>query len=348
MNNQERMLDLILGLPEQMAEAAVIARMARLGRRRRFDKVVVAGMGGSGISGDVARCLLSDVSPVPVFSCRDYTVPVAVTERTLFVAISYSGNTEETLTAFRQAMRRKCRMLAITSGGKLERAANRAGVPVIVVPGGLPPRAALGYLFVPLLVSLERLGVCRSHKRDLTEAVGLMAEHRKKWYNKAKPIARALLDQLPVVYSTSRLLDVVAERWRCQLNENAKVMCHTNVFPEHNHNEIVGMGAPEFLAERMVVVALLDRATHPRTRLRLRHALDVTQDGYVRVVRLESEGRSALARLFSLVMLGDLVSVELARLRGVDPMPVARIAELKRRMARRRGVRPDARIRRVR
>ncbi len=335
------MPELVLGLPEQMVEATV--RIRRDGEEmpnaewrmanEETDKVVVAGMGGSAIGGDILRCLLADKCPTPVLVVRDYSLPAAVNRRTLFIAVSYSGNTEETLSSFRQARRRGCRIVAITSGGKLKRAASRFGLPLVEIPGGLPPRAALGYLFVSLLTVVERLGLARGFGKDLNEATSLMVERRKQWLCRARAIARKLEGRLPVVYSTSRLLDAVADRWRCQLNENAEVMCHTNVFPEHNHNEIVGMGAPDFLAGRTALLVLLDRTTHPRTRLRLGHVLSITKAGYATAFRLETEGRSALARIFSMVMLGDLVSVELARLRGVDPTPIPRIDELKRRMA---------------
>lgn len=328
------MFEMVLGLPGQMAEAGLTARKAALGPRRRFDRVFVAGMGGSGISADIARGLLEQETAVPVAPCRDYTIPAAVTGDSLFIAVSYSGNTEETLAAFEQAAGRGCRMVAITGGGKLAEFAGRRGVPVVSIPPGLPPRAALGYLFASLLVTLERLGVCHSYRKDIEETVGLLERRKQAWRRRARSLAGIIRDRLPIVYSTSRLLDAVAERWRCQLNENAKVMCHVNAFPEHNHNEIVGMGAPEFLPKRSVVVALVDSGTHPRTRLRLGHVLDITRGTYARAVTLESNGESALARVFSLLMLGDLVSVELAALRGVDPMPVTRIDELKRRMAR--------------
>jgi glucose/mannose-6-phosphate isomerase len=133
------------------------------------------------------------------------------------------------------------------------------------------------------------------------------------------------------------MLDAVADRWRTQLNENSGVLCHTNVFPEHNHNEIVGMGRPVHPGRQNVVVSLLDRETRARTRLRLDSVLDIAKTGYHRAIPIESEGRSRLARVFSLIMLGDLVSLELARLLGKDPMEIERIQELKRRMARKRG-----------
>jgi glucose/mannose-6-phosphate isomerase len=333
----ERMLELAVSLPEQIEQAARNACGARIGSAGRFDSVVVAGMGGSGIGARIVQGLLLDECPVPVHVCNDYDVPAAVCAKTLFVAVSYSGNTEETLSAYAQARKRGCRIVAITSGGKLGRSAGKAGYPVIAVPAGMPPRAALGHLFATLLVSLERSGVCKSHQRGLEEAVRLMRGRRESWLGRARTIAKHLDGRLPTIYSTSRILDAVADRWRCQLNENAGVLCHTNSFPEHNHNEIVGMGRPKHPGRNVVVIALLDRETHPRTRYRLDSVLDITEGAYNFAVRLESEGRSRLARVFSLVMLGDLVSVELARLTGKDAMEINRIDELKRRMAQKRG-----------
>jgi glucose/mannose-6-phosphate isomerase len=201
----------------------------------------------------------------------------------------------------------------------------------------MPPRAALGYLFSTLLVILERLGVCEGQQTGLEEVVRLMKRRRKTWLAEAKTIALHLAGRLPIVYSTSRMLDAVADRWRCQLNENAGVLCHTSTFPEHNHNEIVGMGRPRNPGRRNVVIALLDRETHSRTRFRLESVLDITGQSYEMAMRIESEGRSRVARVFSLIMLGDFVSVELARLLGKDAMEIERLDELKRRMAQKRG-----------
>jgi len=340
------MLDLVLELPEQIVSGARAACEADLGpaaRGRRveastpFRAVAVAGMGGSGISARIVQGLLLDKLGVPLFVCNDYDLPAAVTSGALFVAVSHSGNTEETLSGFAQARARRCRIVAITSGGDLGRDAAKAGYPVVPVPGGMPPRAALGHLFSTLLVTLERLGVCESQQTELEEAVRLMRRRRKAWLTRARTMARQMAGRLPVVYSTSRMLDAVADRWRCQLNENAGVLCHTNSFPEHNHNEIVGMGRPEHPGKENVVVALLDKETDPRTRYRLESVLDITAGSYHRAMCIESEGRSRLARVFSLVMLGDLVSVEMARMRGKDAMEIDRIVELKRRMAQRKG-----------
>lgn len=329
----ERMFELVLSLPGQLAASVAAAGRFRPGRVRRFDNVVIAGMGGSAMGGDICRCLLLDESPVPVFVWRDYRIPKLVKGRTLFVAVSYSGGTEETLAAFEAARGRRARIVCVTSGGVLGRLAAEHGCPVVAVPAGMPPRAALGYLFGSLITVLHRFGVCRSFEADVAEAVRLMRRRGQIWRRRAKGLARLLKGRLPLVYSTSRLLDCVADRWRCQLNENAKVLCHTNVLPELDHNEIVGAGRPGFLAARSALVALLDRETHPRNRLRLAETVKVVGGGFGRTAQVQSEGRSALARIFSLIMLGDLTSCELARLSRVDAMPIARIDVLKRLMA---------------
>ena len=332
--NEATMLDMVMGLPEQMAEALERSGKARLGRIPRPQGVTVAGMGGSAIGGDLARDLLRTESPVPIATNRDYAVPASLGPRSLFVAVSYSGNTEETLSAYRAARRSGCTVAVISSGGRLAASARRSRLPLVTVPGGFPPRAALGHLFVSLLVLLERAGLLHRVERRVGEAVSGMVDRRQVWRRRAKLIAKRLRGRLPVVYSTTRLLDAVADRWRCQLNENAKVVCHTNRLPEHNHNEVVGMGRPGFLAERTAIVSLLDRGTHRRTALRLKNVLSIARGGYADALTLQSEGRGSLARMMSLVMLGDLVSVELAGQTGVDPLPVVRIDELKRRLAR--------------
>lgn len=326
------MLDLVLGLPGQLEEGARLAGKVALGRPARFDRVVIAGMGGSGIGGNLCRGLLQDESEVPLLLCQDYDLPKTVTASSLFLAISYSGNTEETLSAFGHARRRGCRIIAVTTGGELGRQALLDGNPVVALPPGMPPRAALGYLFSAQLVLLARMGIGAEPRRKIAETARFLKRRTRAWRRKAKLVARQLAGRLPLVYSTSRLLDAVADRWRCQFNENAGVMCHTSQFSEHNHNEIVGMGNPGYLARRSVVVALLGPETHTRNRMRLGYMLKIARAGYAGALQLESQGKSRLAHMLSLVMLGDLVSVELAGLVGKDPMEIKRIDMLKRLM----------------
>lgn len=328
-----RMLELVTGLPKQLTAAEAIARQVDLGPRCDSRYVIVAGMGGSGIGAELVGGLVANKAKFVVVPCRDYSLPNVADSNSLCFVVSYSGNTEETLSAFADARRRRCRIVAITSGGRLAELAKKARLPVILVPSGLPPRAALGYLFAPLVVALQKLGLYQELGQELNRAADLLSRRQKSLHRKAKLIADCLRGQFPLVYSTTRLLDGVAERWRCQLNENAKVMCHTSSLPEHNHNEIVGMGRPIFLARHSVIVALLDSTTHPRTRQRLKHLLDIARGTFRHKFLVEITSGSELFRMLSLIMLGDLVSVELALRLGVDPMPVARIDELKRRMS---------------
>ncbi len=332
----DQMLQLVLGLPEQLARGVELARTHRAGRRRQWHSVFVAGMGGSGIGGKIAQGLLFDSCPVPIQVVNDYQLPAAAGPESLVIAVSFSGNTEETIAAYRQACGHGCRVVAITGGGELGRLATRQGIPMVTVPGGIPPRAALGYLFGATLGVLEQLGVCPNQERSIAEAVRQMQAGRRSWLIRARTMALSLRERLPIVYSTSRALDPVAERWRCQLNENSGVLCHTNALPEHNHNEIVGMGQPARLGRQCVVIALLDRETDPRTRFRLKAVLEICRGAYQSAVLLDAPGRSRLARVFSLIMLGDLVSVELARLLGKDAMEISRINRLKEMMTRRR------------
>lgn len=339
MPNDNPMLELVLALPEQLLagyEAGTGATARATGRSKKADaprSLVVLGMGGSAISGGLLAGLAADTARVPVLCCRDYELPAFADRNCPVVAISYSGNTEETLAAFETAVGRGCPVRVITSGGRLAEEARRRRLPAVTVPTGLPPRAALGLLFGALLALARAAGCIRLTRREVVAAARLLAARRKAWRRRARTLAAKLGDGAPFVYATDRLTEPVAERWRCQLNENAKLLCHSSVLPEHNHNEIVGMGAPRAATEAHIF-ALLARTTHPRTRLRLRHLLSITRGAYRGATVLEAEGESRLEQLLSLVMLGDLLSCELAAARGVDPLPVARIDELKRRMAR--------------
>ncbi|MEO0073553.1 MAG: bifunctional phosphoglucose/phosphomannose isomerase [candidate division WOR-3 bacterium] len=317
-------------LPEQLTDAIRRSRSTSLAARTSA-AVAVAGMGGSAIGADIIAAVLAESCPVPFRVVRDYRLPAIVGQRTLFFAVSYSGNTEETLAAYEQATKRGCQVVVVTGGGELRRLAERRKQPIFRVPSGLPPRAALGYLLVPLALVLDQVGVARGLTSQLKRAAAFLGKFRAGFWRQARTVARSMKGRLPIVYSTCRLLDPVADRWRCQLNENAKVLCHTGLFPEHNHNEIVGMGSPSQL-RRSVIVFLVDKRTHPRTMIRMKQTISIVRGTFERVHRLQTGGSALLERVLSLCMLGDMVSVELARLQGVDPFPVARIDLLKSRM----------------
>ncbi|MEO0005374.1 MAG: bifunctional phosphoglucose/phosphomannose isomerase [candidate division WOR-3 bacterium] len=334
-----KMLNLIFSLPEQFELGLNIGFECGLIKPKVIENVVIAGMGGSAIGGDIVRTLSLQTGSLPVIVWRDYRLPQAVSPRTLFFAVSYSGNTEETLAAYREAKRCKSQVIAISSGGRLAQMAKHDGLPLLSVPTGMPPRAAIGLLTIPILVVLSRFGLYPDCKKGIRDTARLLGRRLHNWHKRAQRISRLLDGNLPIVYSTSRLLDVAAYRWQCQLNENAKVMCHIGQLPEQNHNEIMALSSPRFLAQKGVLIGLFDRTTHPRTIFRFRATLNLCKDAFSRFIFVNSEGRSALARLFSVMIIGDLVSVALAKRRGVDPMAIPKIDELKSMLASYRGKR---------
>lgn len=346
------MLGIMLNFPAQCEEAFEIGRSLPLpGEYRDVSKVVVTGMGGSAIGGDLlaAYCAARGAG-VPVLTNRHYKLPSFVGEDTLVIAVSFSGNTEETLAAVRDALRRRAKVMAISSGGELVRLCWQRGIPVAVVPGrrevpagmnpALPPRTAVGYLFVPALAALAELGLVPTFQRELAEAAkllrtmtGELAPGTPTSRNVAKRIASLLVGRLPVIYSSCELLAPVALRWVTQLNENSKVLAHYALFPEMNHNEIVGWEHPEEILGRSVVVFLRDGKDHPRVALRMDITRELIRKECAEIIEVTSRGSGALARLFSVLYLGDFVSYYLALAQSVDPTPVDRITLLKKQLA---------------
>ena len=326
--------------PLQVEDAVRIASKAPLTLNTRgITSIVLTGMGGSAIGGDLARSYLSGELKVPLTVSRSYALPAFVGSKTLVVISSYSGNTEETLSSYRDAIRRKSRILCITTGGEVERLARKHGHACIKVPPGLQPRAALGYSFFPFLIALSRLGFIKSQRRDIRETISGL-KFRSHIYrdprnagNLPLKVAAQLHGRLPIFYSASDHLDAVNVRWRGQVSENAKQLAYGNVLPEMNHNEIVGWKVDRGLLKKMAVVFLRDRGTHPRVQLREEITRRIIRSYASEVVEVRSEGRSLLARIFSLVYVGDWASYYLAILNRQNPTPVKVIEYLKNELA---------------
>lgn len=332
--------DLIHGLPEQCEEAYKIAEDAALPQGGRPANIVVLGMGGSAIGGDLVRSLLEHELPVPFIVSRDYSIPRFVGPDSLVIASSYSGNTEETLSAYSEARARGARCMAITTGGKLAELAKRDNIPLITIPGGLPPRAAIGYSFVPTLVILERLGLVASKEVGFTEMVRVLKDLRAQIgpqvpaeKNLAKQLAERFYGKIPLIYGSQPWKSVVAFRWKTQINENAKSVAFASAFPELNHNETVGWEAPERLLSEIEVVLLRDREDSPRLVRRFEVTSQIMRDHVGSITEVWSVGASALARLFSLLYIGDYASYYLAIMNDIDPKPVRVIDYLKSQLA---------------
>jgi len=324
------MQKLIWELPEQIESAVSVGVEGEI--LDGVKGVLIGGMGGSAIGGDLLSAILRMNSNVPVYVNRDYVFPRWVQGKDwLCVCVSYSGNTEETLSMYELAKAKGCKIGVITSGGKLGEWARKDKVPLCTIPGGYPPRAAIGYTFFPLVrMVFSALGM-EFPEDDVAEVVSLLKEVRGDFSSQGGPPARLaseIKDKLPVIYSDERL-GVVTRRWVNQINENAKALAHFNIFPELNHNEIVGYMLPHEVVGKSIAMFLRDGKEHDRVSARMRLTGEILARDGVRTVDIYSKGQSLLARIFYLVYFGDFLSYFLARLYGVDPVPVERIAWLK-------------------
>ena len=306
----------------------------------RWKNILVLGMGGSAIGGDLLSGYLAEELPIPLMVICGYNLPRFGGEDSLVLAVSYSGNTEETISALQKSLEAKAKVIALTSGGKMAELATEYHFPLLKVPTGIQPRAALPYLFFPLLKVLEKIGLISKREEEIRELLDILPVLCREYGsgspledNLAKKIAVSLYQYLPLVYGSEGLLEGVAKRWKTQINENSKWPCFWNVFSELNHNELVGYEL-ENKINRQVKIVYLEDEEGP---LRLKQRQEITQriigDKVAEFITCSTRGKGKLARLFSLIYLGDLVSYYLALMNRVDPSPVVSVEKLKRELA---------------
>lgn len=334
--DRQHMFDHIHAFPEQMEEAMGIGRKFSAGRDYSSVKgIQIAGMGGSAIAGDVATVLASGSFTVPVSVTRNYVLPGWVNSDTLVLLLSYSGNTEETLSCLDDALARKAMVAGITSGGKLKRRLTEAGADLVTIPSGLPPRASLGYLTIPVLYLLYKGGIISD---SMESEVVKGADHLKTWRdvfsradqsNPAYEIASTIYRTIPAIYGEADSTATVALRWRTQLEENAKMVAIHHSLPEMNHNEIMGYFNNADILKNLSIIWLVDDGDHPRIKTRQKLTRDSIGDTVMNQISVKSRGNTRFERLFYLVHLGDWVSFWAAMLHGTDPTPVAQIEQLK-------------------
>jgi len=336
------MLDFALDFPAQLERAARIGRAFRPpDALKDASHIVLSGMGGSAVTGDLLARLCEPHSPIPFLVNRDYRIPKFVGRDTLFIASSYSGNTEEALAATDLALRRRAQVVCITTGGKLRELAIRRRLPLIEIPADppMPPRAAFGYSFIPLALMLSSLGLYPGAGRQMREAIGVVERLRSQAHpdipsrrNRAKQLASYLHGKIPWVQGTVGIMSAAAYRWRCQFNENSKTLAYSSEYPELNHNEVVGWEIAPRLARDTAVIVLKEPNAQPRIEARVAITREImSKRAEVRVV--EAEGDSPLARVLWTLYLADFVSIYLAFLNGADPTAIAAINELKSRLA---------------
>ncbi len=302
------------------------------------DNVIVAGMGGSAIGGELLKDYARNQAAVPIEVSKDYTLPAYAGKRSLVVVVSYSGDTEESLSSFLDAMKRECMVYCISSGGSLLEHAGRLKVPHLCVPEGMQPRAASPYLVVPQLVLLEKMGLASGVTEGLAEAVPVLGKiSRENMPEKptsaspAKSLASEIDGTIPVTYGFG-IYRGVAQRWKQQFNENAKIPAKWEVFPELDHNEVVSWEKASALAKDFSTIFLRDKNEPAEVRSRI-ETTKTLMPRASKQFEVWSQGKSTLARMLSTLLVGDFTSVYLAVLRGVDPTPVQTLVTLKKKIA---------------
>ncbi|MDX6636368.1 MAG: glucose/mannose-6-phosphate isomerase [Solirubrobacterales bacterium] len=323
-------LDDTLDLPNQLRDALWRIETARL-EPAESAGLMVCGMGGSAIGGDLAAATLGDRLTKPLVPIRGYELPSWATPEWTVLCSSYSGNTEETLACFEAAEALGARRLVVSTGGQLVEQARAAGVPVVGLPGIFQPRVAVAYMFAAAAEAAALAGVAPRIRTEIDTAAAFLEERRDEIKAQAAEIALELDGAVTVVYG-SDLTAPVAKRWKTQINENAKAPAFAAELPEADHNEICGWSAGSG-AERMAAVFLEDCDQHPRERQRFELTADLVAADAATVVRLETVGETRVERLLWATLLGDLVSLEMARLREVDPESIVAIDKLKEGMA---------------
>ena len=297
--------------------------------------VIVAGMGGSGIGGELLKDWARDAITVPIEVNREYSLPAYANKKTLALIVSYSGETEESLSAFLDALKHECMIFCVSSGGELLELAEKIGVPFLRVPIGMPPRAALPYLFSPLPIILEKIGLFSNISGEFPEAITILEklsiENSPKRPLKdsfSKTLASKISGTVPIIYGF-RAYRAVAQRFKTQFNENSKVLSKWEFFSELNHNEIVGWEEARELAKCFSVIFIRDKNEPEEIHRRIEATKEIVGSKSEKVFEVWSSGSSRLAKMLSTICIGDFTSVYLAILRGVDPTPVKTIASLK-------------------
>lgn len=335
------MFDLAEGLPEQVSDAVLRARVVgAVGDPETIESIVVLGMGGSGVAGDILRAIAGPLLPVPVISVKSYECPAFVGEGSLVFAISASGDTEETIQAASDAALAGAHMVVVAGGGELARLAESWAAPLISVPLDIPqPRAAVGALALPPLVILESMGLLLSSGYWIDAAVDQLARRRDAFVvagDTAAPaeVARRIGRTIPLVRGSSGVGSVAAMRWKTQINENAKAPAFWSAQPEVGHNEVCGWGQHGDVTRQVFTsVALRHDNEHPQVGRRFAIIGELEREVVADVVEVRAEGDGDLAQLFDLILFGDYVSLWMAAQAGVDPGPVPVLVDLKRELA---------------
>ncbi|NGP89783.1 bifunctional phosphoglucose/phosphomannose isomerase [Fodinibius halophilus] len=324
----------LVDFPRQWQEAVdLTANIEFTIDKERIDKLCFVGMGGSASGGELIQAYVYDECPYPVEITRHYKIPGWVDENTLVVACSFSGNTEETLTALVAARDKGAQSIVVTSGGELMLKAAKEDIDYIKLPGGVESRTAIGYIFIPLYRIMQYLGIINESEQILNETQQFLADENELYSNpednEALNLAHDIKDTLPIFYSDAVTLQPVCLWWQNQFQQNAKTLAYSNTLPEMTHNEIVGWERVVHLTGRLSVIILKDKDDSPRVQRRMQIVEELIEDQTASLHIINSRGPNYLSRIFSLIQMADWTSFYLAMLSNIDPTPVTKIDLLK-------------------
>ncbi|NIK72813.1 glucose/mannose-6-phosphate isomerase [Thermonema lapsum] len=321
---------LIEGFASQLQKALAIAQKVNFSfKPDSIQQIVVTGLGGSGIGGNLLQFFAQDILQVPVLVNKTYNLPTFVNKQTLVIASSFSGDTEETLYALQEAIERQAQILCITSGGKLLNIAKEKGFDYIQIPQESPcPRAFLGYSLIQLMAVLKHFAPNFDLEHEVLHVCRQLELYRTQIQEEAQQLAKLFHKRLPIVYADERWYPAIL-RLQQQINENAKQLCHVNVFPEMNHNELVGWGLDKAQYRNIAVLMLRSNLDHPRVKIRMDICKPIFAQKAAQVYEVSTHGQSYFEQMLYVIHLFDWASFYLAELNGVDAFPVDVINYLK-------------------
>lgn len=331
------MLSFCVEAPKHYRQAAWLAKNFTMNYPKP-SKIVIAGMGGSGIGGELLKDWARDRITVPIEVCKEYSLPAYAQKNTMVFVVSYSGETEETLSVLCDAVKKKCMIACISSGGKLHEFAEEFGFPHLLVPSGMAPRATLPYLFIPLVTTMEKLDLVSNANKEISETIDALekvstdnAPGKPLSCNFSKKLAENIEGTVPAVYGFGPFR-TVAQRLKTQFNENSKNPAKWETFPELDHNEIVGWEKAHEFAECFSAIFVRDADEPVEIRQRIEVTKELMSRNIKKTFEIHSLGENLLTRMVSVICTGDFTSVYLAIIRGVDPTPVKTITLLKKKL----------------
>jgi glucose/mannose-6-phosphate isomerase len=317
------MIEVLRRFPSMIEEATHFAEDISF-PKEFIENIVVLGMGGSGYTGDLLKVYLQD-TPLHVHVVKDYILPKFVDRKSLVFAISYSGNTEETVTAYRTALKRGCRIISVSSGGKLKELANLNKNAHIEIPKGIQPRLSTPYLFISVLSALQNGGLVDEIDSSVEETIDSLKGSQKKLEAFCLDLAKKLKGKVPIIYSSQRMF-CISEKWKTDINENAKVHAFYNMFPEFNHNEI---SAYEHTKDIFHTILISDIQDHERVKRRFEIFKKIMKKYKVQITEVSLKGDNFMTRLLTAILMGLYLGYFMALEQGTDPTPVEVIENLK-------------------